>query len=375
VTETPPDAVAEVEDQVEQVRGLDYEHPVAIDAVTHDELVDGLLASFDHSYPKDLYDRRSRAWETIGVIPGGTSLRDANHEFLSSQVIGYYDPSTGQLVFIGTENPTPYERYVLAHELTHADDDQHFHLARLNDLEDACDDEGLQAAIGAVEGSAVYFSLDVVDEFFSPEDQSAVFFGDSGGGRPEGVPPFVYDMAIWPYQGGPEFIRSLRSQGGLAEVNDALRTMPPTTEQILHPERFPDDGPVKVDVPDLGPALGPEWEDLDVMQVGELWLRTMLGLRLGEHSVVYDAAAGWGGGQYRAWTDGTDVAVVLQTEWDTPEDAAQFLDAAGLWTAGSDLAVAAPIAGDDLGVAMAFASDDATLAKLTGALGAGGEGR
>jgi hypothetical protein len=151
-------------------------------------------------------------------------------------------------------------------------------------------------------------------------------------------------------------------------VNDALRTLPPTTEQIIHPERFPDDEPVKVDVPDLGPALGPEWEDLDVMQVGELWLRTMLGLHLGERSEVYDAAAGWGGAQYRAWTDGAETAVLLQTEWDTPEDAKQFLDAARLWIAGSDLAEAAPIAGNDLGVAMVFATDDATLATLVSAL-------
>ena len=38
------------------------------------------------------YARRSLAWDTIGVIPDGTSLREAYEELrLGSQVIGYYD--------------------------------------------------------------------------------------------------------------------------------------------------------------------------------------------------------------------------------------------------------------------------------------------
>ncbi len=36
------------------------------------------------------------------------------------------------------------------------------------------------------------------------------------------------------------------------------------------------------------------------------------------------AAAGWGGGTYRAWTDGDEVAVIMSTVWDTPKDAQEF---------------------------------------------------
>ena len=45
-----------------------------------------------------------------------------------------------------------------------------------------------------------------------------------------------------------------------------------------------------------------------------------LGLRLTD-AEASAAAAGWDGGIYRSWTDGDDVAVVLATAWDTPEDA------------------------------------------------------
>jgi hypothetical protein len=365
--ETPPAAIAEVEHEVEQVRGLDYEHSVAIEPVTHDQLVQGLDASFDHSYPSDMLERRSQAWSTIGVIPADSSLRDAYRGFFSTQVIGYYDPATGQLVFLGTGNPSPEARFILAHELTHADDDQHFDLARLNDVENACDDEALQAATGAVEGSAVFFSETVVATYFTPKEQREAF-SDSGGGPPASVPPFVYQLEVWPYQDGPRFIQAIEASGGLDEVNSALETFPPSTEQVIHPERFPSDRPVTVDVPDLGPALGAGWHDLDVMQTGEEWLRTALGLRLSS-SEAATAAEGWGGAEYRAWTDGTHVAVVLETTWDTSTDQQEFLDAMRAWTGGDDTTTAVGTAGGiDRGVVALFASDPDTLNRLEAAL-------
>ena len=124
------------------------------------------------------------------------------------------------------------------------------------------------------------------------------------------------------------FIQDLDDRGGTALVNRALTTFPVSTEQIIHPERWPNDTPQPVDVPDLGPALGAGWRDLDVMTVGEVWLQLMLELRL-DADDAGRAATGWDGGLYRAWTDGSRTAVVLRTVWDSPEDAQEFADAMG----------------------------------------------
>ena len=105
-----------------------------------------------------------------------------------------------------------------------------------------------------------------------------------------------------------------------------MTTFPASTEQILHPERWPNDVPQPVDVPDLSPALGAGWQDLDVMTVGEAWLQIMLALRL-DAGDAERAATGWDGGLYRAWTDGAHTAVVLRTVWDSAEDAQEFSDA------------------------------------------------
>ncbi len=367
---TPPDAILEVEHEVEKVRDLDYIHPVAVDAVTHEELVAGLDLGFDHSYPRDLMARRSKVWSTIGVIPDGTSLRDAYHSFLSSQVIGYYDPASKQLVFIGADNLSPLQRVILAHELTHADDDQHFDLNRLNDLENACDDEGLFASLGAVEGSAQYFSHQVQARFLSLVEQFRMAL-EAGAALPGDVPPFVQALVTWPYIEGERFITTLDARGGIEAVNAALRQFPASTEQVIHPERFPDERPVPVDVPDLGPALGPGWRDLDVMDVGEEWLREMLALKV-DLSVAQEASDGWGGAQYRAWTDGSHVAVLVDSAWDSGDDADQFLSAVRTWIGDRDDAEAGPTPDPTTTVAL-FASDAGTLGLMDSVLRTGSD--
>jgi hypothetical protein len=159
------------------------------------------------------------------------------------------------------------------------------------------------------------------------------------------------------------FIQHLDGVGGTTEVDRALTTFPASTEQILHPERWPNDVPQPVDVPDLGPALGSGWDDLDVMTAGEAWLQIMLALQL-DAGDAEQAATGWDGGLYRAWTDGAHTAVVLRTAWDSAEDAQEFADAMQGWT--SDEAFVS-LAGSRVDVG--FATDAATLTALRSALG------
>ena len=312
---------------MEAVRGLRYDHPVAVDAVTHRELVRGIDESFDHSFPRELLARRERAWRTIGVIPPGTELRQAYRRFLSSQVIGYYDPTTGQLVFIGTNAPSPAERLTLAHELTHADDDQHFDLSRLNRFENECLDERQQAATGAVEGSAVFFSFRVAERFFSQSDIGSLL--NQRAPPTGGVPPFLQRLLVWPYVDGPTFIGALEERGGPKEVNAALRDLPVSTEQVMHPERYPDDVPRHVEVPRLVPGRA-QATDLDVMDVGEEWLNDMLRLRL-PSDLAARATTGWDGGKYRAWSVRGRVLVAMLTAWDTSGDASEFAAALTRW--------------------------------------------
>jgi hypothetical protein len=353
-----PQAIIDVEHQVETVRGLRYERPVAVRPVTPAQMSERVAANFQATYPRAFYARRSRVWQVLGVIPAGSSIRAALLQFQTGQVVGFYNPANGKLVFQGDADLDLTERFILAHELTHALDDQHFDLSRLDPVAKRCEDETFMAGLGAVEGSAQFFATQVLLRF--PTDDP---LGGGGGGSTQSVPQFIQSLQLWPYEAGQGFIAQLDVEGGTDRVDEALRDFPVSTEQVIHPDAYPDDLPQPVDVPDLARDLGPDWKDLDVMQVGEAWLEMLLALRFPEDASAR-AASGWDGGLYRAWTDGEHVAVALRTVWDTPEDAEEFAQAFRDWVADEHAVVEDP-AGTT--VQAVFADDDETLALLRSA--------
>jgi hypothetical protein len=356
--------IAQIEDQVRTVRELRFTHPVAVNPIDDATMDRKLTKAFDQTYPVTFYDRRTQAWRTIGVIPPGSDIRESLLAFQTGQVVGFYNPANGELVYLSSGDllGNLTERVILAHELTHAIDDQHFDLTRIDDIAATCDDEAFQAALGAVEGSAQHFAFAVAARF------PGGTIDQGGDGLPAGVPPFIMQLQFWPYTAGQAFIDELDRRGGVGAVNGALESFPTSTEQVMHPERYPNDVPQPVDVPDASAELGEGWRDLDVMTVGEEWLQTMLRLRL-DHATADDAAAGWDGGTYRAWTDGDAVAVVMTTVWDSDADARAFADAMRSWIGEGD-APGFVIEGGNGSVSVGFATDEATLERLRGALGA-----
>jgi hypothetical protein len=336
--------------------------------VSQAEIGRDIVRFADITYPAGQYARRSIAWDTMGVIPEGTSLRDAYESYGSGQVIGYYDTLTGELKFTGSESPSPLERITLAHELTHAIDDQRFGLERLDALGAECEDEDASAAIALVEGNATFFMLRWARTFLTlPEQVQVGIEAAAQDTSTEGVPPFVAQLQAWPYDQGMRFIGALEARGGLDAVDEAFVDLPTSTEQIIHPERYPNDAPTPVDVPDMSTELGPGWEDLDVMSIGEAWLQIALGLRL-DGSQAGAAAAGWDGGTYRAWSNGSDTAVELSTVWDTARDTEEFAASMTEWIDQGN-GVAQVLEPDGEAVTVLFASDPATLDVLGTAIG------
>ncbi len=362
-----PAPLQTVADQVEEIRGLRFTRPVHPDPITHEQLVKGIGDSVDRSYPEEQMRRRTMVWRAIGVIPSDGDLRKDVEGFAGGSVIGYYDTATHELVFIGSGKPTPFERVTLAHELTHALDDQHFNLNRLDQLDGSCSEEELAAGVGLAEGDARLTELTyVTKKLTEPEYREYVQQAVQGGTAPTGLSPFVFQLLVWPYPNGQRFVQQLVARGGYDAVNDAFRHPPASTEQILHPERYPSDEQQDVDVPDARPSLGKGWEQLDVYDVGEEWLRLMLELRLPTEQAA-GAAAGWDGGEYRAWSDGDRVAVWLRTVWDSPQEAGQFRTAAEDWLARTRTGEVSQVQASGSQVDLFFAPDGTALKLLVNA--------
>jgi hypothetical protein len=175
-----------------------------------------------------------------------------------------------------------------------------------------------------------------------------------------------------PYLDGLTFVSALRQAGGWDAVNAAFEQLPASTEQILHPERYPDDRPARVELPDVAAALGDGWSARYTQTLGELGVRILLADG-GSESDVASAADGWGGDRLvMAEGPGDAWAIVWQTAWDNGDQAQQFVEAAGLDGAAGVHAVLSgvDVTGDqDAPVLVLVASDDATLAAVQDALG------
>lgn len=358
-----PGPLAEVARQVEEVRGLRFEGPVAAEPVSQARIGELVSAGIREDFPRDVAERRERAWALMGAIREDVDLFDSIVAFAASQVVGFYDVVRKRLVFVGHPSHSPLARLTLAHELTHALQDQQFDLARLDALDRACREEEAAALQALVEGDAQDVSIRWAQRYLSLDEVLELQL-EAGAlpPPPASVPPFVEGQFLFPYGAGQRFVQALLAQGGQEALDRAFRDPPRSTEQVLHPERFPGDAPQAVAVPDFAPVLGPGWEDLDFQDVGEGWLQLYLELEL-PTSRARAAAEGWDGGQYRAWTDGDRVALVLDTVWDTEADAREFAAAV------EDFAEGRPVRSLARGAAVRvlYASDEGTLGALANA--------
>jgi hypothetical protein len=358
-----PPAIAAIVPQVEAARGLRFLRPVTPRPVTQEEMAAIVSESIDRSLPADEAAAMAKAWATIGVLPEGTDLLATYRELTASQVIGLYDETSKSLYFVGSSNPTPLERFTLAHELTHALDDQHFDLGRLDELTAKCQDDRVDAYTSLAEGDAMEAAFQWARDNLSLQELTE--FGVEAAQAPPppaSTPPFLIDLIEFPYTDGQAFVDALRAQGGQGAVDAAFTDPPASTEQILHPDRYAGDAPESVAVPRLAARLGAGWRDLDVQEVGEEWLRHMLALRLDEAQA--DAAAeGWDGGQYRAFADSDRVAVVMDTAWDSPDEAEEFAQAIREWVGGDPFGVET----SGSRVRVLFASDATALETLQAA--------
>ena len=355
-----PTVIAQVARQVEQVRNLTFLRPVPAEPVSSGRMAQLLGQNAKAGTPKAEVARTGKAWATIGAIPRGTDLYKALVDFDTSQVIGFYDPEAHRLVFIGSASPTPFQRFTLAHELTHALDDQRFDLTHLDKLQ-MCRDDEQGAYIALAEGDAVFTSVAWARQDLAPQELAQLQRdAESAPSPPQSVPMFLVDLLGWPYEAGPPFIQALLQRGGAAAVNQAFRHPPASTEQVLHPERFPSDRPVPVEVPNLATRLGTRWKEIEIEQVGEAWLQILFA----QHMSTSDAEAAtdhWGGGQYRAWSDGPHTVVLMDTVWDGTASAARFASGMRRWL--GDRSTAVVVRTGPASVRVLFASDGATLAS------------
>ena len=326
-----PASVTRIAERVERERGLRFEHVPRPVAVTLARARREGLESLDADYPPARRRADGEVLALLGLVPTGTDLGEAVESTLSEAVAGYYDPRTQRLRIVKgaqTANRVLYEM-VLAHELTHALEDQRFGF----DLDAlAAGGDRALAHTALIEGSATALMYRYVEDRFGAEE----LLGGLGVSAFQGtgnLPPFLTAQLVFPYTAGERFVGRLLEvgNGGWKVVDAALRFRPPaSTEQVLHPDAYLSvEQPRRVSLRGPVAELGDRWRPALRSTFGEWQTQKLLALAGGSGSAA--AAEGWGGDRYALLERGDERALVMRWRWDSRRDEREFAAALRAW--------------------------------------------
>ncbi|MBI4770323.1 MAG: hypothetical protein HY784_07940, partial [Chloroflexi bacterium] len=338
----PPSLAAvmdQIQNQVEGERDLQAGEAVHREMITRAELGEKLKADSEKNYTQAEAQDDVRSLAVFGLTPPDFDLYGFLLEVQTEGILGFYDPEVKTMYVIAEGQFGGFERLTYAHEYTHVLQDQAFRFSSLRlEPEDCLHDSERCAAIQALyEGDATAAQLDWLVHFATSQDRSEIQRAIAGFETPvlESGPAFYSKQIDFTYSAGLDFVQHLRDQGGWAAVDAAYGNPPLSTEQILHPEKYPGDRPLPVASIVLTDTLGGGWRQVDAGAMGELYLGLILEEQLSEGD-ARAAATGWGGDAYTvSYNQSTDqTAMALHTVWDTPQDARKFDQAFGRYNRG-----------------------------------------
>lgn len=338
---------SEIQAQVEELRGAKFQRPVKVQMSdkaslrAYIEKREAAMAS-----PARLH-RDECVAKLLGLVAPEFDLRAFELEVLESQVGGFYDPASDTF-FLMKGLAGEGARIILAHELTHALDDQIYDLDKA--LEAANEQTDAELTIRSViEGSGtnlMYRWLKSYGKAIPMAD--LVAFQEMGADVLKRAPPLLWKPLLATYTAGDSFlartsgINLTQKAAASADIDRAFRAPPRSTEQILHSDAYWKDAErdeptlVEYDVSKL-PA---GWTELAQDTLGEMALAlattppperkgldmsnpaSILGL-----SFTNKAAKGWDGDRAILLGRGDDRYLQISTVWDSADDAAQFLAA------------------------------------------------
>ncbi|MBX7223022.1 MAG: hypothetical protein K1Y36_23955 [Blastocatellia bacterium] len=332
-------ATEEIFKDVSQIRELDIKHKVKSGFRTRDELEKDVISDMNESTTPEEFAAQTKLLVKLGLVPAQYDLRTEMIKILGEQIGGFYRPKTGEF-FLTDRTDLDEQKIVIAHELTHALQDQHFNLRRFEKFPKGQSDHEL-AVHALIEGDA---TVVMFDYFFKPAGRSITQlpvsltdllmtsnqFENVKADTPtfNAAPKWIKESLMFPYFGGAGFVQKLVQKGGWATVSKAYTKLPESSEQILHPEKyFADEHPTAIVLAPIEKNLGKDWKIVTGDVDGEFGLRLILGEFLDKNDTER-GAEGWSGDFARLYenTATKELLLVHHTAWDEEVEAQEFFD-------------------------------------------------
>lgn len=331
-------AANEVLQSMSKILALPVKSPLQESIRTKAQIREYLVNEQDkeESPEKRYVDRKTL--EAFGLIPKGFPLDSFLLDLLTDQVAGLYDPQKKEFFIANWIEPGD-QKTVMAHELTHALDDQYFHLDKWEKAVRANDDASL-ARDAVIEGSALAAMMDYtladlhtsVRELpdIAPFIESSVDDQMDKDPNLAKAPPFVRDELLFPYLEGAKFTQKvLKQTGSWADFQRVFKNPPASTQQILHPDLyFQNVKPETVNLPKLKSDVPRGYTKLDENVVGEFALGEIVKQYLGPGDAEKFAPM-WHGDRYALFEnkDTRQTILVVLFALNSDSDARSFFDA------------------------------------------------
>ncbi len=337
--------------------GLPIDHPVKKVFISRDEVNKELRKRFDEDKGSKKMEQSELVLKKFGLLDRDFNLRPFLLSLLTEQIAGFYDNKTKTMNLLDWV-PVDEQKPVMAHELTHALQDQKVDLKHWEDTEP----EGI-AKNAAEDNKHIQTDEDDTARDAVLEGQAMVSFADymlrptgktlkdmpqmaqmlAGGSSDMGdspvlarAPLVLQQSLLFPYTSGLLFEQAVLIQGGPKLAFAGVLEAPPTASaQILHPEKYLSHAPVPVmSLPDVHPMLSAAgYEPYDVGVMGELDVRMTAEL-FGGKPLAEALAPNWDGGIYyaaqrknaTAQQKGTtaSLALLYDSHWKNDDSALSF---------------------------------------------------
>ncbi len=318
--------VAEIQAQVESLRGLEANGPISLTLYTKAELRENFEELFADDVSEEEARRNVIELYAFDFIDLDYPLYDNLLDLYSESVLGFYDPEDKTLVVVSDDGLlSPAEQLTLAHEIVHALQDQAFGL----DFDDE-DSEASMARRSLAEGDATLIQKFYIEAGYFDSAEIELLLQElteASDSDQSDLPPVILEQQIFPYEQGAEFAQSVYDTGGgLAGLDAAWDNPPISTEQIIHPELYQaDDIPQIIELPAYTTTVGTDWQFITENTLGEFSISLYLEQQVDQGQSEL-AAAGWGGDRYAVyWNAETEeVVMVMLGVWDTSDDELEF---------------------------------------------------
>jgi hypothetical protein len=343
-------SVDEILDFDSKQTGLPIKREVKRKLTSRDEVVSYLTKHLDDEDTKRL--RRSElVLKKFGLLPHEFDLQTFLVSLLREEVAGYYDPKTRTVNLLDWV-PMAEQEPVMAHELTHALQDQTVgmekwmkkgdkDLAEIRkdptpaDIENDEIDNAREAVIEgqaqaimfqyaiAPTGHSIVNSPELVDAM-----QEETLTGTPGTKVFNSAPIFMQESLTFPYSYGMQFVVKLMRKGGKEQAFAAVLKNPPhTTRQIMQPETYLSGEKIEpMRVPDFKHDFA-NYQKFDIGAMGEFDVAILIEQYAGKPSSkrLYPE---WRGGYYYAAKPKADSAGTLGllyvSRWSSADKAAEF---------------------------------------------------